>query len=90
MARRRSDSFLADVAGAVLRLSHRVPLIGLALALACGLGWWYFRRHPEVFAAGVWSISCGVAGLFFALIAVVGFLRNLFPEGEGGSRRRSR
>jgi len=88
VARRSSQNFFADIAGAMLRLSHRVPLIGLFIAIACGVGWWYFRGHPAIFGARVWSIAFAVLSGFFGLIAVVGLLRNLFPEGGTGGRRR--
>jgi hypothetical protein len=89
MARRRAQNFLADVGGAFLRLSHRVPLVGAAVAIGCAIGWWYFRAHPEVLGARGLSIAFAVLAGFFAFISVVGLLRNLFPEGGTGRRGRS-
>ena len=87
MARRSKSSFLSDFTGATLRLSHRVPLIGLIAAGACAVGWWRLRLE-DALGWRILAISLAVLGMLFGLIAVVGFLRNLFPENDSGSRRR--
>jgi hypothetical protein len=85
MARRRHTSakppFLIDVGGALLRLSHRVPLIGVGVAVVCGAGWWYLRKSQAIFGiAPVIAIILAIVGGFFLLLAGIGLLRNLFPE----------
>lgn len=87
MARRKQSNFFSDLAGATLRLSHRVPLIGLIAAAGCALGWWRLRLEEELYWRAL-AITLAVLGILFGLIAVVGFLRNLFPEAGPGSRRR--
>ena len=87
MARRRKPNFFTDVTSAMLRLSHRVPLIGLIAAIACGWGWWRLRDEGAL-PWRVLAISLAVAGVILALIAVIGFLRNLFPESGSSARGR--
>ena len=73
--------FLIEVGGALLRLSHRVPFVGVGVAIACGAGWWYLRKSNAVFGfAPILAIILAVIGGFFLLLAVIGLLRNLFPE----------
>ncbi|MEO6435547.1 MAG: hypothetical protein ABIP55_07265, partial [Tepidisphaeraceae bacterium] len=59
---RRKQNFFAEVGGAMLRLSHRVPLIGAILAVAGGVGWWDFRAHGDSPGARGLSIACAVIG----------------------------
>jgi hypothetical protein len=85
MARRRRSSgkqpFLIEVTGALLRLSHRVPFVGVGVAIACGVGWWYLRKSPALWgAAPILGMILAVIGGFFLLLAIIGLLRNLFPE----------
>jgi len=87
--RRRSKNFFAELGDATLRLAHRVPLIGLVLAIGCGAGWWWFRQRPDLWGSAVGSIALAVLGGLFALVAIIGLLRNLFPENDGTRRRRS-
>jgi hypothetical protein len=84
--RRRASGkqpFLIEVGGALLRLSHRVPFIGVAVAIACGVGWWILRKSNAVFGfAPILAVILAVIGGFFLLLAIIGLLRNLFPEGR--------
>jgi len=95
MARRRRASgkqpFLVEFGGALLRLSHRVPFIGVAVAIACGVGWWYLRKSTAIFGfAPMLAIVLAIFGGFFLLLALIGLLRNLFPErGEKRGEKRS-
>ena len=83
-ARRRAagkQPFLIEVGGALLRLSHRVPLIGVAVAIVCGVGWWRLRRSTAILGfAPILAMILAVIGGFFLLLAIIGLLRNLFPE----------
>ena len=94
--RRRSAnerSLFSEVFGTLLRLSHRVPLIGLVVAAGLGAAWWWLRARPDaVYGSGrVLAIIAGVAAILFIFLALVGFARNLFPEaGEDGLPRRRR
>lgn len=87
--RRRSandQSLASEVFGSLLRLSHRVPVIGLIVAAACAFGWWWMRARPEAAWGGgrVLAIVLGIVALAFLFLALVGFARNLFPEAGGG------
>jgi fatty acid desaturase len=93
--RRRSAtdrSLFSEVFGALFRLSHRVPIIGLLVAVLLGAGWWWLRRRPEVGYGSVriLAIVVGVIAIIFLFLALVGFARNLFPDAseEGRQRRR--
>ena len=96
MPRRRRTandrSLFSEVFGSLLRLSHRVPIIGLIVAVALGAGWWWLRARPDAaFGSGrILAIVVGVAAVLFLLLALVGFARNMFPEAseEGQERRR--
>ena len=84
-------SIFAEVFGSLLRLSHRVPIIGLIVALGLGAAWWWLRQRPDAaFGSGrVLAIVVGCIAIAFLFLALVGFARNLFPEpGEDGRRRR--
>jgi hypothetical protein len=83
----------AEVFGSLLRLSHRVPLIGLIVAAGLGVAWWWLRARPDAaYGSGhVLAITAGVVAILFVFLALVGFARNLFAEaGEDGSQRRRR
>ena len=96
MPRRRQSandrSLFSEVFGSLFRLSHRVPLVGLLVAVLLGAGWWWLRARPEVaFGSGRWlAIVVGVAAAVFLFLALVGFAKNVFPEAseDGRSRRR--
>jgi hypothetical protein len=94
MPRRRrtaSDpSLFSEVFGSLLRLSHRVPFIGLIVAIALGVLWWWLRQRPDAaFGSGrVLAIIVGVVAAIFLFLALVGFARNLFPETEESRQRR--
>ena len=97
MPRRRRSvndrSLFSEVFGSLLRLSHRVPLIGLIVAAGLGVAWWWQRERPDAAygSGGVLAIVAAVVAILFAFLALVGFARNLFPEpGEDGSPRRRR
>jgi hypothetical protein len=83
VARRRGSAtpFLLDVCGALVRLSHRVPLVGAGFAAACGVGWWLLRQSDALYGtARIAGIALALIGGFFLLLAIVGLLRNLFPD----------
>jgi hypothetical protein len=92
--RRRSAndrSLFAEVFGSLFRLSHRVPLIGLLVAVLLGAAWWWLRDRPSVAYGSGRILAIGVAGVaaLFLFLALVGFARNMFPEaGEDGRQRR--
>src|SRR5688572_23352149 len=93
--RRRSAndrSLFSEVFGSLFRLSHRVPLVGLLVAVLLGAAWWWLRARPEVaFGSGrILAIVVAVAAAVFLFLALVGFAKNVFPEAsdDGRSRRR--
>ena len=95
MARRRRTandrSLFSEVFGSLFRLSHRVPLIGLLVAVVLGAVWWWLRGRGEAVYGGgrVLGIVVAVGAGLFLFLALVGFARNLFPEaGEDGRARR--
>ena len=95
MPRRRRTandrSLFSEVFGSLFRLSHRVPLVGLLVAVLLGAAWWWLRGRPEVmFGSGrILAIVIGVVAALFLFLALVGFAKNVFPEaGEDGQRRR--
>ena len=97
MARRRrrtanDRSLFSEVFGSLFRLSHRVPLIGLIVAVVLGAGWWWLRSRPEIgYGSGrVLAIAVGVIAIIFLFLALVGFARNLFPEASEEARGRPR
>ena len=85
-------SLFSEVFGSLLRLSHRVPLIGLIVAVALGVAWWWLRGRPDVaFGSGrILAIVVGVVAIVFLFLALVGFARNLFPDPSDESRQRRR
>jgi hypothetical protein len=95
MPRRRRTandrSLFSEVFGSLFRLSHRVPLIGLLVAVVLGAAWWWLRARPDVmFGSGrILAIVVGVVAAIFLFLALVGFAKNVFPEAsENGERRR--
>jgi hypothetical protein len=92
--RRRSAndrSLFSEVFGSLFRLSHRVPLVGLLVAVLLGAGWWWLRGRPEVmFGSGrILAIVVAAAAAIFLFLALVGFAKNVFPEAsEDGQQRR--
>ena len=94
MARRRRNpgepSLVSEVFGSLLRLSHRVPVIGLIVALLLGVLWWWLRQRPDAaFGSGrILAIVVAVVAAVFLFLALVGFARNLFPETEESRQRR--
>ena len=97
MPRRRRTandrSLFSEVFGSLFRLSHRVPLIGLLVAVALGAAWWWLRARPTAaFGSGRYlAIVVAVAAAIFLFLALVGFAKNVFPDAseERDSRRRS-
>lgn len=85
-------SFFAEVFGSLFRLSHRVPLIGLLVAVLLGAAWWWLRGRPDAaYGSGrVLGIVVGVVAALFLFLALVGFARNLFPEASEDGRQRRR
>jgi O-antigen ligase len=85
-------SLVSEVFGSLFRLSHRVPLIGLIVAVALGTVWWWLRARPEVaFGSGrILAIVVAVAAAIFLFLALVGFAKNIFPEATEAARQRRR
>jgi membrane protein YdbS with pleckstrin-like domain len=96
MPRRRRTandrSLVSEVFGSLFRLSHRVPLVGLLVAVALGVGWWWLRTRPEVaFGSGrILAIVVAVAAAIFLFLALVGFAKNIFPEATEAARQQRR
>jgi hypothetical protein len=96
MPRRRRTandrSLFSEVFGSLFRLSHRVPLIGLLVAVVLGAAWWWLRARPEVmFGSGrILAIVIAVAAAIFLFLALVGFAKNVFPEASEDAERRRR
>lgn len=95
MPRRKTTgpNVLSEALGALLRLSHRVPLIGVVVALALGAGWWWLRGNPQwLYGTGkILAVALLVLAVLFLFLAAVGLARNLFPESSDARRaRRSR
>ena len=96
MPRRRRTSndrsLFSEVFGSLFRLSHRVPLIGLLVAVALGAGWWWLRQRPDAMLGSgrILAVVVAVAAAIFLFLALVGFAKNIFPEAsdEGRERRR--
>ena len=95
MPRRRRTvndrNLFSEVFGSLFRLSHRVPLVGLLVAVLLGAAWWWLRARPDVMYGGgrILGIVVAVAAALFLFLALVGFARNVFPEAsEDGERRR--
>jgi hypothetical protein len=95
MPRRRRTandrSLFSEVFGSLFRLSHRVPLVGLLVAVLLGAAWWWLRARPGVmFGSGrILAIVVAVVACGFLFLALVGFAKNVFPEAtEDGQRRR--
>ena len=96
MPRRRRTandrSLFSEVFGSLFRLSHRVPLIGLLVAVLLGAAWWWLRARPGMaYGSGrILAIVVGIAGAIFLFLALVGFARNLFPDASDEARQRRR
>jgi hypothetical protein len=96
MPRRRRTandrSLFSDVFGSLFRLSYRVPLIGLLVAVLLGVAWWWLRARPAVmFGSGrILAIVVAVAAAVFLFLALVGFAKNVFPEASEEARARRR
>ena len=96
MPRRRRTandrSLFAEVLGSLFRLSHRVPLIGLLVAVLLGSAWWWLRGRPDgAYGSGrILAIVAACVAALFLFLALVGFARNLFPEASEESRQRRR
>jgi hypothetical protein len=96
MPRRRRTandrSLFSEVFGSLFRLSHRVPLVGLLVAVLLGAAWWWLRGRPEVmFGSGrILAIVVAIAAGFFLFLSLVGFAKNVFPEASEDAERRRR
>src|SRR5215207_7118268 len=96
MPRRRRTandrSLFSEVFGSLFRLSHRVPLVGLLVAVLLGAFWWYLRARPTVaFGSGRYlAIVVGIAAAIFLFLALVGLAKNVFPEATDEARQRRR
>ena len=93
--RRRSAndrSLFSDVFGSLFRLSYRVPLIGLLVAVVLGAVWWWLRARPDiVFGSGrILSIVVAIVAAVFLFLALVGLAKNVFPEASEEARARRR
>ena len=64
-----------------MRISHRVPLVGVVVAVACGAGWVWLRNDPRAWLQWL-GVALAVVGGVFLFLAIVGLLRNLFEPAE--------
>jgi hypothetical protein len=70
-----------EAVGSLMRISHRVPLVGVVVAVACGAGWIWLRNDPRVWIQWL-ALALGVVGGIFLFLAIVGLLRNLFEPAD--------